>query len=59
METGWLRKTQWLKHQRDSPDCFLEWETFKKVWTSYCNIDIDNVHTEAKKLARKIRKKKG
>ena len=57
METGWLRKSQWIVHKNQNPNNFLDWETFKKVWAQFCNEDMILVLPEAKKLADKIERK--
>ena len=58
METGWLRKSQWGIHKQQSPNHFLEWETFKRVWSQWCNKDMSRVLPEAKKIADKIKERK-
>ena len=55
METGWLRKSQWGIHKQQNPNHFLEWETFKRVWSQWCNKDMSRVLPEAKKIADKIK----
>ena len=57
METGWLRKSQWIVHKNQNADHFVDWETFKKVWAQFCNEDMILVLPEAKKLADKIERK--
>jgi len=57
METGWLRKTQWLVHKEQCPDCHMCWETFKRVYAQWCNKDYSRVLPEAKRIADKIKLK--
>ena len=57
METGWLRKSQWGIHKQQNPNHFLEWETFKRVLSQWCNKDMSRVLPEAKKIADKIERK--
>ena len=58
MQTGWLRKSQWLKHKEDNPNCFMDWEAFKRVWSEWCNKDMSRVLPEAKKIADKIKERR-
>ena len=58
MQTGWLRKSQWLKHKEDNPNCFMDWESFKRVWSQWCNKDMSRVLPEAKKIADKIKERR-
>ncbi len=57
METGWLRKSQWVIHTQQCPDCFMDWESFKRVWGQWCNKDMTRVLPEAKKIAERISKR--
>ena len=60
METGWLRKSQWLKHKEDNPNCFMDWESFKRIWLTSCKKgdSLQQIREAAKRIANKIERKK-
>ena len=54
-----LRKSQWLEHKQDNPDCFVDWESYKRVWLT-CTIRGDSrqqILAEARRIADKVERK--
>lgn len=54
-----LRKSQWLEHKQDNPDCFVDWESYKRVWLT-CTKRGDSrqqILAEARRIADKVERK--